>query len=71
MGDHDSYSDRSTLVSGSPDLAPLQNRPCDADSYVCDTPRYWQRRRGADLTHKVQALRPLRPPQRNHSLHHS
>ena len=32
--------------------------------YVCDTPRYWQRRRGADLTYKVQALRPQRPPRR-------
>ncbi len=47
---------RTTLNSGSPDLAPLRNRPCDADSRVCDTPRCWQRRRGADLTYKVQAL---------------
>ncbi len=31
---------RTTLNSGSPDLAPLRNRPCDADSRVCDTPRY-------------------------------
>src|ERR1700730_9638559 len=49
---------------GSPVLAPLLNRPCDADSHVCDSPRYWQRRRGADLLNKVQALRPLRPPRR-------
>ena len=62
---------RTTLNSGSPDLAPLRNRPCDADSRVCDTPRYWQRRRGADLTNKVQALRPQRPPRRNHSFHRS
>jgi hypothetical protein len=62
---------RTTLNSGSPDLAPLLNRPCDADSHVCDTPRSWQRRRGTDLTHKVQALRPLRPPRRNHSFRRS
>jgi DNA transformation protein len=53
---------RITLSSGSPDLAPLHNRPCDADSRVCDTPRFRQRRRGADLTNKVQALRHRRPP---------
>jgi hypothetical protein len=62
---------RTTLNSGSPDLAPLRNRPCDADSRVCDTPRYAQRRRGADLTYKVQALRPQRPPRRNHSFRRS
>ena len=60
---------RTTLNSGSPDLASLRNRPCDADSRVWDTPRYWQRRRGADLTNKIQALRHQRPPRRNHSFH--
>jgi hypothetical protein len=62
---------RTTLNSGSPDLAPLLNRPCNADCHVCDTPRYWQRRRGADLTNRVQAFRRQRPPRRTHSFRRS
>ena len=67
LGDLLHGGSRTTLSSRSPDLAPLPNRPCDADSPVCDTPRCAQRRRGADLTYKVQAFRRQRPPRRNNS----